>query len=410
MRKSKLRNPKIVVKGHLERVAQIKWDKILTDPRSQINMEWDFNYIMNMAFYGMLTNKRTLREVEDLSENYSDRISDSTFHTLLPRIDPDPLRYLIAGEVKRALRAHELPKEYFPIRLTAVDGKCGSISKQSVGEFSQESKCNGGVQYLNRVLRAVHVSNETKLILAQREILGKKSETTEFTSFIEDLLNLYGRTTLLEVISVDAGMNSLKNADFLIGKGLHYIMALKNPQRRLLKLAREKLERREDYDKETIERANGKEVTRRLYRCEAPLDSKWTHLKQFWLIQQETKEKGKISIEERYFMTSLEYDKLNDEQVLKAIRMHWGVENNANWIFDGVWKEDDSPWCNKAFVFVTLLRILAYNIISRLKTRRLREKNDRERSWGSLLLMVYTVFIEMKNEITIQVLVHPNIA
>ena len=55
------------------------------------------------------------------------------------------------------------------------------------------------------------------------------------------------------------------------------------------------------------------------------------------------------------------------------IRMNWGIENNANWIFDTAWKEDNAPWCNNGFKFFTLLRILCYNIISRLKTRRLRK-------------------------------------
>ena len=390
-----------VVKKHLERTAKFNWSKILKDPRSTINREWNFDYLMNMLFYGMLTGQTHLRAVEDLSENYQERIPDTTLYVLLSKLNGEPLRKLIAREIKQSMHSHELPKESFPVRITAIDGKCASISKKPVGSFSQISDSKGKSQYINRVLRAAHITNETKLILGQREIHGKTSETGEFIQFIDDLLKLYGKTDLLEVISVDAGMISLKNADYLVENGLDYIMALKNPQKKLVDLGNELLGNRDTCDKETVEHVNGKTVIRKLYRCVSSKLSKWHHLKQFWRIRQEVTYDGKVTIEERYFITSLDYEKLNDAEVMKAIRIHWEIENNANWIFDTVWTEDDSPWCNKGFVLVSLLRILAYNIISRLKTRRLRQKNDRERSWKSILQMIVFIFIEMKNEVQI---------
>jgi hypothetical protein len=362
-------------------------------------MKWKFDYLMDMTFYGMLTGQKTLRHVEDFSENYHERISDTTLYILLSKVDPEPLRELISKEVKRALHDHELPKNSFPVRITAIDGKCASVSKQSVGTFSQESACNNTVQYVNRVLRAAHVSNETKLILGQREIHGKTNEMSEFIPFVKSLLNLYGKTDLLDVISVDAGMISRDNANFLKENGLEYIMALKNPQKKLVEVGRELLENRENCDVITTEYMNGKTVTRRLYRCDAPAYLEWSHLKQFWRVVQDTS-KGKVEIasEERYFVTSLEYSKLNHMQVLQAIRMHWGIENNANWVFDTAWEEDNRPWCNYGFTLITLLRVFAYNIISRLKSRRLRQKNDRERSWAGIMSMVNTILIEMRIE------------
>jgi len=392
-------NTKPVVKKHLERTVKIEWSKVLKDPRSSTNMKWRFDYLMNMTFYGMLTGQKTLRHVEDFSENYHERISDTTLYLLLSKVDPEPLRELISKEVKRALHDHELPKDNFPVRITAIDGKCASVSKQSVGTFSQESACNDTVQYVNRVLRAAHVSNETKLILGQQEIHGKTNEMSEFIPFVKSLLNLYGKTDLLEVISVDAGMISRDNAAFLNKNGLKYIMALKNPQKTLVEVGRELLGSREMCDEMTSEYTNGKTVTRRLYRCDAPTYPEWPHLKQFWRVVQDTSKGGvEIASEERYFVTSLEYSKLNHMQVLKAIRMHWGIENNANWVFDTAWEEDDRPWCNYGFTLITLLRVFAYNIISRLKSRRLRQKNDRERSWAGIMSMVNTILIEMRIE------------
>ncbi len=399
----RLPDAKPVVKKHLERTAKFLWDKILLDSRSSINVIWNFGYIIDILWYGMLLGCKNLREVEDFSECYSERVPDTTLHDLTVKISPEPLRSLIAKEVKKALRNHELPKEEFPIRITAIDGKCISVSKLSVGDFSQKSECNGGVQYVNRVLRAVHVSNETKLILGQREIHGKTNEMSDFIPFVKDLLKDYGNTNLLEAISVDAGMISRDNAKFLVDEGLHYIMALKHPQKGLVVLAQELFENSTGPNVETEEKANGKKYIRRLYRCEAPEYPDWLHLREFWRIEQETIDrKGKVTYEVRYFVTSLSVDKLTDKQVLQAIRMHWGVENNANWVTDVAWEEDDSPWCNRALVFVSLLRILAYNVLSRLKTRRLRKKNDRERSWKGIMRLVNTVLLFMKIEDDLQ--------
>lgn len=393
-------NAKPVVKKHLERTARFKWEEVLEDPRAQVNREWSFNYLMNVLWHGMLSGCKNLRAVEDFSECCNERIPDTTLHDFAIKVSPEPLRIKLVQEVKKALRAHELPKEEFPIRITAIDGKCVSVSRRSVGDFSQKSESNGKVYFINRVLRAVHVSNTTKLILGQREICGKMNEMSEFKHFLKELVENYRNTNLLEVISVDAGMISEENATFTVNNGLDYIMALKNPQKRLVDLAHDLLGHRVVPDKKTEEQASGKRVIRRLYRCKAPDYPGWPHLKEFWRIAQETTESsGKVTVEERYFVTSLNPEKLTHLQVLKAIRMHWGIENNANWVVDTAWEEDDSPWCNRAFVFVSHFRMLAYNVLARLRTRRFRKKNDRARTWKGIMTLINAVLLLIQHEI-----------
>jgi hypothetical protein len=218
----------------------------------------------------------------------------------------------------------------------------------------------------------------------------------EFKNFLRELVADYGRTGLLEVISVDAGMNSLDNANFTIENKLDYIMGLKHPQKKLVEYAKETVGKRTNPDKTTDDRVNGKQIRRKLYREVVIEYPGWAHLKEIWRIRQETTElrSGKQIVEERYFITSLSPYKLNNSQVLKAIRMHWGIENNANWIMDTIWKEDDSPWCNKGFLFISLLRVLAYNIITRLLTRRLRKNDGRERSWQGIKFLIQAVLLQ----------------
>jgi hypothetical protein len=137
-----------VVKNHIKRAATFAWDKLLVDPRSKVNQKLDFHFAINMLFLGILSGMKNLREIETFSEICSERIPDTTLNNLVIEVDAEPLRDVLVKEVKAALRAHELPKEQFPVRLTAIDGKCLSVSTQSVGAFSQKSVCNGSVQYL----------------------------------------------------------------------------------------------------------------------------------------------------------------------------------------------------------------------------------------------------------------------
>ena len=64
-RKKRVPSAKPVVKKHLERTVNFSWSQILEDPRSKINLKWNFDYVINTAFFSMLTGQLDLRKVED---------------------------------------------------------------------------------------------------------------------------------------------------------------------------------------------------------------------------------------------------------------------------------------------------------------------------------------------------------
>jgi hypothetical protein len=387
-----------IIKNHLMRTLKIKWNQILDDPRRK--SKWNFGYLMQILFYGLLSGCENLRAVETFSEMYNERIPDTTLHDAIIQINPEPLRKLLSKQVKEALRDHELNSD-FPVRITAIDGKSASISRIDAGKFSQRIEAEGNIYYNNRVLRAMHVSSPTKLFLAQREIKGKSSETTEFKPFLDELYENYGNTKLLEVISVDAGMTSKENAEKVKEKNLDYIMALKGTQQALLSNAEYLMGLIPKPNKITEENTNGKKIIRTFFRCVVPPQYKngWDHIKEFWKIDQSTVEiqSGKIETETRYFLSSIPYSKLNDSQAMQAIRMHWGIENNGYWLLDTAWKEDDSPYANKALILVTLMRLIGYNIIARLIYRRLRKAKARQMSWITLMSLITSALNYLQN-------------
>ena len=346
-----------VIQRHIERVLEKDWWKCLKDYRYRTSREWNFGYVLEVLMAGSLTGCKTLREVETLSEVYADRVPDTTLHDMLVQIDPEGLRAELAKGVKQALREHELPKDEFPVRITAIDGKYNFNTSKPVNKFSEPIGGGGnGEQYRHMALRAMHVSSETKLYLGQHEIESKGSETGELIEFVDQLLLYYGRTELLEVISVDAEIVSKKNAQELINRGLNYILAIKGCQAKLFAAAQDMFNQ-VTADCVTEEVYNGNQVTRRLTRSLSPAFEFWGHIQEFWKIETTvtTRDGTNSSNDVRYYITSLSPSKLTDKQVLAAIRMHWGIENNANWCFDVLWQEDTAPWTSRAMVLVAHL-------------------------------------------------------
>jgi hypothetical protein len=400
LRRRTLPNTFGLIKKHLERIDPRNWFRAVVDPRSPTNLYWSFAYLQEVLFGGMLSGAQSLRGVETFSEIYGERVPDTTLHDLLIRLDGEPLRAVLVDEVKEALRAHELPKDAFPVRVTAIDGKSASVSREKMSQWSDPIGGGGEGQYRHMALRALHVSNETKLFLGQREIPNKSAETTEFRPFLDQLIADYGKTRLLEVISVDAGMVSKENADHIKAKGLEYVMALKGPQQALYAEACAWIATSPKGMKTTTEVANGKRITRELSRCRCVDHKLWGHLKEIWYVKQTTVEikSGETTVEERYFLCSLAPEILGDGQVLQTIRMHWGVENNGFWTLDTVWLEDDAPWAHRALVFVSLLRLLAYNAVSRLLTRRLQEEKVRALRWKDILKQIEHACCQLRHQ------------
>jgi hypothetical protein len=140
------------------------------------------------------------------------------------------------------------------------------------------------------------------------------------------------------------------------------------------------------------EQVNGKFIARKLYRCAAPPLKGWQHATELWRVAKETRHSdGTISSENRYFITSLPASRLTDRQVLKAVRLHWSIENNANWVLDTAWQEDSHPWCNRARQLLSLLRIIAYNAIARFKYGPFSRPNAIGLTWAQALHLARVV-------------------
>ena len=65
----------------------------------------------------------------------------------------------------------------------------------------------------------------------------------------------------------------------------------------------------------------------------------WSGLRSIAMVEGERHIGGKISIERRYFISSLA---ARAEPIARAVRAHWQVENGCHWVLDMTFGEDDS--------------------------------------------------------------------
>lgn len=94
---------------------------------------------------------------------------------------------------------------------------------------------------------------------------------------------------------------------------------------------------------ETVDKGHGRMETRRYYQS-AALDwfaerSAWEGLRTVGMVEAQRDIRGKRTVERRYYLSSLPLDV---QTFARAVREHWGVENQLHWVLDVQMNEDQS--------------------------------------------------------------------
>lgn len=194
---------------------------------------------------------------------------------------------------------------------------------------------------------AIHMvsawASENRIVLGQ----VKTDEDSNEIKAIPELLKV------LEIkgciVTIDAMGTQKEIASRIIEKDGDYVLALKGNQKSLyedVKLFFEDASERNfdgisyDFDK-TVEKDHGRIETRE-YWITSDIDwlfgkEKWDGIKSIGMVKSERDMEGKVSIETRYYISSIESDV---GQFRRAVRGHWGIENKVHWVLDVVFRED----------------------------------------------------------------------
>ena len=391
---------------HVQRtLSELPWEGV-TDHRNASGRRIPWTALLNALTLGMMTSSRTLRDVEELLASVPARVrrklsltdspSDTTLYRACVALDPDELMGVLVQQVRRMWRDRQLePPPELPIHLVSIDGK--ATAKDAEGthpEVQQQRNRKGGPKSCCLMaLRAVHVSSAVKPTIGQLIIPAGTGESTSVVAFARALRKAYGG--LMQCVSLDAGLSSADNRMAILALGADYIGGLKGNHGGLYRRARHLLggddEPEGGWRWVSREKRNGRVMVRYFTRVAANGFVDGDNYRQFWRVRQVLVAKdGSQSVEERHFLTSLSWDRLDDAQCLAAIRAHWGIENDSNWTLDTQWLEDTRSWAwkGRALEALGVLRLIAYNAVRLLRNRTLRGHNGRMLSYRSLFHLI----------------------
>jgi predicted transposase YbfD/YdcC len=181
--------------------------------------------------------------------------------------------------------------------------------------------------------------------LAQQKVAEKSNEITAIPALL-DLLDVTGH-----IITIDAMGCQRSIAKKIRDRGADYVLALKGNQGTLNDDVRMFLESEvakpvsmgisDTYSESDA--GHGRVESR---RCVVSSQIDWLEQKTAWsgltslaMIEETREFKGRISVERRFFISSLP---ANARQIAQAVRAHWAIENTLHWTLDVVFNEDRS--------------------------------------------------------------------
>jgi predicted transposase YbfD/YdcC len=188
-------------------------------------------------------------------------------------------------------------------------------------------------------------SSANRLVLGQRAVDAKSNEITAIPELLK-VLDLKGC-----IVTLDSMGCQREIAKKIVAKRADYILALKGNQPGLLKAVQACFARL-DADPQgvahhatlSVERHHGREESRRVtclgaiaHLQDRPLFD-WPKMETLVRVESETNRSGKVATQNRYDISTLPPHQV--EAVTRAIRSHWGIENQLHWILDVVFNED----------------------------------------------------------------------
>jgi predicted transposase YbfD/YdcC len=183
-----------------------------------------------------------------------------------------------------------------------------------------------------------------RVVLGQRATEAKSNEIKAIPELLDTLL-LRGC-----IVTIDAMGCQKAIAEKIVDQSGDYVLALKGNQGKLAEQVEEAFvdadarnyEGVESNYYETLDHGHGRRETRRYWTL-GQLDGidqkdQWKNLNVVGMVQSIREQDGKTSSEYRYYIASIGNDA---QRFAKAVRAHWGVENDLHWSLDISFREDE---------------------------------------------------------------------
>lgn len=239
-------------------------------------------------------------------------------------------------------------------------------------------------------------ASEAGIILGQVKTSEKSNTlwgTSEITAIPELLEWLDVRGA---IVTIDAMGCQKAIAEKITDKGGDYLLALKGNQSRLHEDVRLHFEcptpasLARMISAETVDKGHGR-IEVRQCRLSTDIDwlrerhPEWKNLSSIVAIDGERLVGDTTTQETRYFISS---SQASAAQMLAAVRLHWGIENQLHWVLDMSFGEDQSRIRkDNAPANVAIIRHAALNMIRQIPKKRMSVKRMRKAAgWDDLVL------------------------
>jgi predicted transposase YbfD/YdcC len=198
--------------------------------------------------------------------------------------------------------------------------------------------------------RAIHMvvsawATANGVVLGQRKVDAKSNEITAIPELL-DLLALKGCVVTIAAMGCQRAI-----AQKIVAQGADYVLALKGNQPTLEQVVEgffvtgpeAEAHRTASAYMEQTEQGQGRVETRCAW-ISAELNAEltalaWLGLRSIGMVEATRTLAGETTVEQRFYLTSLKPDA---QQFARAVRNHWGIENQLHWPLDVTFREDQS--------------------------------------------------------------------
>lgn len=212
-----------------------------------------------------------------------------------------------------------------------------------------DGKAIRGSAFESRGQRAIHLvsawATDRGIVLGQLKVEEKSNEITA----IPEVLNSIDIKD--SIVTIDAMGCQTEIAECIVKKKGDYVLALKKNQGSFYERVEEAFKRGFETDFRNIkssfyqskDESHGRVEERSYFKID-DIDflnrtKEWAGLSAIGLAESIITLNGKITIEKRYYITSLNGDA---KEFGNAVRKHWQVENNLHWVLDVQFRDDAS--------------------------------------------------------------------
>jgi predicted transposase YbfD/YdcC len=320
----------------------LNYFEMIPEPRKNKGKMHKLNDIIIMCIYAILSDCKDATDIEyflELRQEYFTNLLDlkhgtpshDTISWVFRIIDPKEFMSVFIDWVKTIIEIRSNSNSDNKYRIIPIDGKAIKSATDKVN--------NGNIPYIVSAF-----CQDLGISIGQVKVDDKSNEITA----IPDLLDLIDIENC--IVTIDAIGTQKNIVDKIVNeKHAHYCLSVKNNQKSLFydideyfKFAlnnKSEIKNLKYYS--SSNKDHGRIEKRECFVCNN-IDfindkDKWCNIKVIALVRNYREEYGKLSIEDRYYISDLD---LSACDLSDIVRKHWSIENNLHWILDVHFRED----------------------------------------------------------------------